>query len=118
MINKFARMTRSEVFLAVKNHLLTQRVRSTIEDDEYLGPTCAYRGPNGLRCAAGCLIGDDEYTPDIEEKSWLTIVSYGGADPRHMDLIRALQRLHDFVEPDKWEQALGYVETLLIEPGQ
>jgi hypothetical protein len=107
MIQQFANLTSREVFVKVRNHLLGQRVRSTNGRG-----TCTYRGPNGLKCAAGCLIEDDEYTVEIENQPWLAIVALGQADAMHKDLIYVLQRVHDFVEPQDWDQALRYVDVL------
>ena len=38
---------------------------------------CAYRSPNGRKCAAGQLIPDELYDPKIEGASW-----YQGIDPK------------------------------------
>jgi hypothetical protein len=46
--------TAQEVFDQVATHLLTQRQRSTTKGN------CAYRGDDGLKCAAGCLLGPDD----------------------------------------------------------
>ena len=57
---------------------------------------CQYRGPNGLRCAAGHLIPDDEYEDwyegsDAEEVAGVA-ESFFGHD---LDLVEALQHAHD-----------------------
>lgn len=58
-------MNKQEIFNTVVTHLAKQGwQRSTGE-----GPfkeTCVYRGPNGRKCAAGALIKDAFYTPDLE----------------------------------------------------
>ena len=46
--------TAQQVFTQVKNHLLKQNEKSMING------ICAYRGSNGLQCAAGCLMSDEE----------------------------------------------------------
>ena len=53
-------MTKQEIFDRVARHLLTQKKHAMIDD------TCAYRTPDGLKCAIGCLIPDELYTPKIE----------------------------------------------------
>lgn len=53
-------MTPQEIFDKVCKHLLTQRVKSIN------GTKCVYRGPNGTKCAVGCLIPDELYKPAIE----------------------------------------------------
>lgn len=45
---------------------------------------CKYRGPNGLKCAAGHLIPDEQYSPDME----------GGCVDELVRLVPAL-RLHN-----------------------
>ena len=62
--------TLQEVFDIVSKHLLKQNERSGFSDD-----SCSYRGPNGLKCAAGILIPDEEYTFDsFEGKDWSHLV--------------------------------------------
>lgn len=92
--------TKQEVFEQVAKHLLKQNAKSGVlasyEDGETL--LCKYRAPNGLSCAAGCLIAEDEYHPNFEGKSW-----FGLTDPTndynitdtHDKLINALQDIHD-----------------------
>ena len=53
--------TAQEVFDQVAEHMLTQYELSMLND------TCVYRGYSGLKCAAGCLIGDDEYNNELME---------------------------------------------------
>lgn len=57
-------MTKQQLFDRVASHLIRQNVRSVTEDG-----TCMYRGPNGLRCAIGCLIPDEKYHEDFEEST-------------------------------------------------
>jgi hypothetical protein len=54
-------MTKQEVFDRVVTHLLTQKKRSA----SYYG-SCLYKGPDGLRCAVGCLFPDSYDTSKIE----------------------------------------------------
>lgn len=60
---------------------------------------CRYRGPNGRKCAAGQLIPDELYKPEMERKSvWSLrrdlpeILCW---DPAHDDLVSSLQFAHD-----------------------
>lgn len=57
--------TAQQVFTQVATHLLTQKERSFVIDDRG-EELCAYRGDNGLKCAAGCLISNDEYNPIMD----------------------------------------------------
>lgn len=54
-------MNRQEVFDKVLNHLLKQGRKSVDSDGR-----CLYRAPNGDKCAIGCLIPDELYTPELE----------------------------------------------------
>jgi hypothetical protein len=64
------------------------------------GDNCQYRGPNGLRCAAGWLLADEHYTP------WLEACAVGvtrvrqaliasGVSPAQIRLVGELQNAHD-----------------------
>jgi hypothetical protein len=66
--------TDQEVFDQVANHLLTQNKRSVSATDNTL---CVYRSPDGLKCAAGCLIADDEYDPRMEGSNWKEMYERG-----------------------------------------
>lgn len=55
--------TEQQVFDQVAGHLLTQK-------EVLPSPACFYRGPNGLKCAAGCLIANDEYMPEEFNLEW------------------------------------------------
>jgi hypothetical protein len=88
-----------EVFDQVKTHLLTQNVKSY-----GVGSKCAYRGANDTKCAAGCLIGDDEYRPIMDSQYgwWQSLIQVEMVPANHSTLIHALQRVHDQFEPDEW----------------
>lgn len=89
-----------EVFDHVATHLIQQTSRSESEDG------CRYRGPDGLKCAAGCLISDEEYSEDFEEKGWISLVANSKVPAVHKDLIYKLQDLHDWDAPNLWKQKL------------
>jgi hypothetical protein len=86
-----------EIFDQVAVHLLTQKEKSMD------GAACKYRSSDGLKCAAGCLIADDEYSEDIEGSDWqgavdILIEEDDSADLEanyHTALIAGLQRIHD-----------------------
>jgi hypothetical protein len=83
-------MTKADIFYRVIAHLRAQGVQAKNEQG-----SCRYRTPEGLKCAAGCLILDEEYTPEFEGKSWYTIAKHF---PRYADFTRMitdLQLLHD-----------------------
>lgn len=104
-------MTQQEIFNTVKKHLLSQNERS-VE-----GTACRYRGPRGLKCAAGILIPDSEYTESMEGKGWpcgktTTSPLRNIADKLgHNNLIRNLQIVHDSYDPTHWPAQLKNVST-------
>ncbi len=65
-----------------------------------VGGTCAYRAPDGCRCAVGLLIPDNLYTPTLECRGVSEVVHmlYGGPIESGRDrLLQALQIMHDVV---------------------
>lgn len=95
--------TAQEVFDQVATHLLKQNQKAINVDG-----CCMYRAPSGLKCAAGCLIGDDEYTSEFEYEGWSLLVEDQRLVPdNHLDLILALQRIHDHYDPSLWQEKLS-----------
>lgn len=95
--------TAQEVFDQVAIHLLKQNQRAYRPADG----SCMYRTPSGLKCAAGCLISDDEYTPEFEDNNWVDLATAQRIVPdSHLDLIRALQCVHDNYDPNVWQEKL------------
>ena len=85
--------TEQQVFEQVANHLIKQGVRS-IEKGR-----CLYRSSDGKMCAAGCLMSDSEYDPEMDKifkgGIWGVLVDNKLAPVAHKDFIRQLQILHD-----------------------
>ncbi len=101
--------TAQEVFDQVVNHLLTQNKRSTSFSNKI--EVCAYRGTAGRKCAAGCLISDEEYDPLLEGKLWTGVIEHfkpKGLDVySHTNLIGKLQGIHDCNgDETAWEHKL------------
>lgn len=94
--------TKQEVFDQVAKHLLTQKERSTC----FVDGQCQYRGDGGLMCAAGCLIADSEYASSWEGYGWRSLVDGDVVSPTHMQLIQALQEIHDHIPVDNWYLSL------------
>lgn len=97
--------TAQQVYDQIKAHLLTQNSKSQG------GNKCLYRDPNGLKCAAGCLIGDDEYDSKFDDlkgidTAWESLVCRGLVPNAHVDLIRNLQIVHDTTPVEYWEGEL------------
>ena len=66
---------------------------------------CAYRGENGTKCAAGCLIEDEKYDNSMEGRAWFiedwnaaTVTDKFNITHSHGALIRSLQIIHDDAE--------------------
>ena len=104
-----AQATEQQVFDQVVKHLLAQGVRS--KKGDFTENVCMYRGPAGLKCAAGCLIGDDEYTEAMDNNhagtSWDGLMSRGEVPKEHGTMIQNMQTIHDNGPPEGWERALS-----------
>lgn len=97
-----AESTPMEVFQFIEHHLLTQNAKSI----GFENGICYYHGDYHLKCAAGCLISDDEYTPKFEANNWSMLVRKELVPAAHSKLIRELQYLHDDVSVDDWKHHL------------
>jgi hypothetical protein len=99
-----------EVADQITNHLLTQMKVSYKNNSKN---DCAYKiideNGNTLKCAAGCLIADDEYQTDFEGNSWYSIIEYFNISSNHQDLIRDFQTIHDSEEPSNWKKSIKNV---------
>jgi hypothetical protein len=107
-------MNKQEVFNKVRDHMLKQNERSTNDTGH-----CAYRGDNGMMCAAGCLIPDELYNDKMDIDggvSWGSVClrypkveSTISTDPNVHSLISHLQGTHDSVSVERWPEALKNV---------
>ena len=106
-------MTAQEVFDKVYWHLLRQGRRSMLEHEK--GEICAYRGEGGTKCAVGCLIPDDAYSPSMEGLGVHQLRRSGDNNPltaiglEHFYLLRSLQSVHDRDDPSIWRRQLKRV---------
>jgi hypothetical protein len=89
-VHNLAEATKQDVFDTIARHLLTQREPSASED----GETCLYFGPDGKRCAAGCLL-TEPVGSKLNDEPWGRLVDAGVASPHHRALIERLQSIHD-----------------------
>lgn len=96
-------LTKQKVFDIVAKHLLTQMERS--EDSNGY---CLYKTADGLKCAAGCLISDEEYFAelDINGFNWQSLIKSKTVPESHGELIDDLQFIHDSVKPKYWKRFL------------
>lgn len=93
-------MTDQEAFETMVRHLRRQGKRSANANG-----TCLYRGPDGLRCAVGCLIPDDQYKRSLEGKA-AEFITKNVPALRHIGgwLLSEMQSVHDEFDPWQWEE--------------
>lgn len=105
--------TKQQTFDIVAKHLLTQGRRATNLD----GHICMYRAPNGDKCAAGCLIPDEQYVLSLEGQTVYGHTMYDllrdlGHD---ITLVKVLQRVHDCGDHGPVEEIVPSWPRLLRE---
>jgi hypothetical protein len=87
-----------EIFDTVALHLIKQGKQSIDADGN-----CLFRGPNGLKCAVGCLIPDEVYRPEMEDESVSDLMCNYDAlnflNPNAL-LLSKLQSAHDREHPE------------------
>ena len=101
--------TALDVFNKVSEHLLTQNEQALDGNWE-----CVYRSDTGLKCAVGCLIDDEFYSEDLEYSSLSSTGPVANALEKSgvvltreiLDLLQRLQKLHDYKNPESWEEEL------------
>ena len=92
--------TAQDVFDQITQHLLTQGKQAI----SAIG-VCHYRiklKGEVLKCAAGCLIADDEYNRMFEYLAWKSLVNDRKVPSAHCQLVCDLQKIHDGVIPEAW----------------
>jgi hypothetical protein len=113
-VDNLAEATAQEVFDFIAAHLLRQDRKAgvTIEG----GFSCRYKDASGAKCAAGSLIPDDKYVPQMEERPWFgTYCKKAGVtqafefSENHAGLINSLQALHDNDNVGTWKANLSYL---------
>ena len=106
-------MTDQEVFDKVVTALRKQGRRSSMMQPhpEYGSQEiCRYRGPRGVKCAAGHLIPDELYDEEMEGKDWNSIVENWpsiAALNLPTDLVSEFQYIHDHHSIGDWETFWG-----------
>jgi len=98
-----------KIFNKVATHLLKQNAKSI--SIMFVGEQCMYRGRNGLKCAAGCLVPDDEYDPEQENMGWRMTKWCAKYTEEENDLILILQIIHDNLSVEEWKEALTKLAT-------
>lgn len=104
--------TRQEVFNQVARHLLKQG-----EQCLDIAGNCKYRY-GGLKCAAGALIADGEYVPEMDiggagyGTSWHSLISRDLVKvDNHHKLIGRLQAVHDAADNNNFAPGLREVAS-------
>ena len=96
-IDKIEEFSLQEIFDYVVNHLRTQG-----EVCINLGGLCVYRNAKGQSCAVGCLIPDELYNKEVEEKGasetsfWRALGLGMPEDMERVMLLQDLQFAHDY----------------------
>jgi len=90
-------ITAQSIWEKIANHLLQQGKQSLSGKTG----TCAYHGNDGLKCAIGVLIPENQYSPNIEGQEVNVLLTryycpYALlAVQHHLALLTNLQRIHD-----------------------
>lgn len=108
-LSKIKTSSPQEIFDYICRHLLSQGSRCVGKENGSL-----YFGSDGKRCAAGCLMDDeDNKRYKIEKKhnhlSWTNLGNLGIAPPEHSEVINDLQRIHDHSEIEIWRGKMEIV---------
>jgi len=117
--------TAQELYDTIATHLLMQNARSedpdtaVVSSDPYesdIPPACLYRGPNGLRCAVGCVIPDEEYNRGLEGCGIADLLRLKRFSfelrhefKRHLTLLNDLQNMHDVADIERWPERLQHI---------
>jgi hypothetical protein len=98
-------LTNQQIFNKVAKHLLEQNEKS------YNGLDCVYRSPDGLMCAAGCLIPPHVLVPEGQAFSDLATAIHEESRIAHtsLALVQTLQGVHDGCNPERWPSRLREV---------
>ena len=116
-------MTNLEVIATVRAHLLQQNAKSI---NRY--GRCLYRGPEGRKCAIGCLIPDEKYDPAFEGFAFhpapipsleippvplkqISLLAAAGLEAIQLPLGRRLQAIHDAYTVEEWPFQLDLIEA-------
>jgi hypothetical protein len=109
-LKTLAAASEQEVFDQVAAHLIRQGKASVGDDGRG-----RYRGNEGLKCAGGCLIADEEYDETMDDRTsiegsndtgWGHLARIGVFPKAHMTLIRELQYIHDNIDTKSWKKTL------------
>ena len=101
-------MNAQQTFDTIVNHLRKQGGKSVVYVCKVY-TYCAYRGAEGRKCAAGCLIPDSIYTKNMEGFSFCAIIDMNEnlyyLRP-FTNMIGELQSMHDAFDVTEWEDEM------------
>lgn len=108
--------TKRQTFNKIKKHLLEQGEPAVTESGHYL-----YHSKDGLKCAVGCLISEDDYERSFERFKEEHLIDHVGAKKLEKilnvkltsettDMLNDLQSVHDNVQPKNWKRSLTRIE--------
>ena len=100
-IHNLGEKSATEVIDFVKRHLMKQN-RNSVSEQGF----CNYRGINDTKCAAGCLIPDEDYKPSMERRLWKGLIRAYNFTDSHQKLIEELQNIHDSFEVSEWAEKI------------
>jgi hypothetical protein len=107
------KITLQNIFNHVALHLMNQKKKAMAANGQ-----CRYRTTDGLRCAVGCLIPEDEYDEHIEESTLNDLINQKRphlsptlerliySSDKSYNLLSDLQLLHDESNSRNWESNL------------
>lgn len=99
-------MTNQEAFDKMVAHLRKQGQKAQENG------ACRYRTKNGLMCAVGCLLTDEEYRPGMEGKGVEHMQHLYGVFPKlSVGLLAEMQDTHDAYAPSHWEERFASTAT-------
>ena len=121
------------IYEKVARHLIDQGAKATRSANSGMAVSCVYRTPEGLTCAGGCLLTEDEaaaadqghWGVDVElitSPGWGPIIARDRArdEPKlgrfdgSAPLIIQLQQIHDHSEVNVWPQALANIPAIMV----
>jgi hypothetical protein len=91
-----------ETFNTIVRHLRAQGGKAQVWDEVKQNYMCYYR-LGDLKCAAGCIIPDEFYMPDMEHKRILRVDEEFSLNLPDIMLVERMQGIHDNCPVPEWE---------------
>ena len=97
-------MTPQQAFTKMVNHLRKQNAECRHSRGE-----CVFRNDEGMACAIGCLIPDDEYHVGMEGQAAWALRTFSGWPIETGRVMADMQRTHDGYAVSQWEDRFALV---------